>query len=135
MKKEVAFTKREFEVMKVVAYGAAVKEVPDLIYPGPHGKVTESCVAHAIERIKAKTGLQKVTEIAAYYFCHYRGADASDCPTQIKSILIAGTMLVVLMPTILSYSGDFNFCRTGRATNRIVRTARARRFEFEPEMF
>lgn len=133
--KTVKFTKREIEVMRAIAYGASVKEVPDLVYPGPHGRVSESCVSHALERIKTKLGIQKVTEIAAYYFCRYRGADGSDCITSLKSILIAGTMLVTTMPSILSYSFEFNLFRSGRSANRIVRTCRARRFEFEPEIF
>ena len=132
MMKRVKFSKREIDVMRCVAYGASAKEVPDLVHPGPHGKVSESCVAHAIERIKTKIGVQKSTEIAAYYFCNYRGADASDCPTSIKSILMAGVMLVIIMPTLVS--SDFSFLRTSRVGSRITRTARARRIEFEPEI-
>lgn len=129
--KKVKFTKRELDVVRCIAYGASTKEVPEMVLPGPHGKISESAVAHVIERVKAKVGVQKVTEIAAYYFCAYRGADASDCPTSIKNILIAGTMLAALMPSFLSFEN--NYLRSSRAGTRIVRTARARRLEFTPE--
>jgi DNA-binding CsgD family transcriptional regulator len=131
--KDAKFTRRELDVMRCVAYGASTKEVPDLVLPGPHGKISESCVAHVIERVKAKVGVQKVTEIAAYYFCHYRGADASDCPTSIKSILLAGTMLLAMVPSMFMCD-DYCCVRPSRAASRIVRTARARRIDFEPEI-
>ena len=58
-------TKRENEILAYTAAGYSAKEIAELIHR------SEFTVQTIISNIKMKTGLQKATEMAAYFFCRH----------------------------------------------------------------
>ena len=60
-------TNRENEILAYIAAGYSVKEIAGMI------NRSEFTVQKTISNIKIKAGLQKATELAAYFFCrHFR---------------------------------------------------------------
>jgi len=56
-------TRREKQVMELVAWGASTKEISIIL------RISFSTVQNHVHNIKDKLNLQKSTEISAYYFC------------------------------------------------------------------
>jgi len=65
-------TSREKEILEYTAAGLSAKEIADHIHR------SEFTVQKTICNVKAKTGLQKSTELVAFYFCNKSKIDFAD---------------------------------------------------------
>ena len=80
-------TRRENEILEYIAAGLSVKEIAD------HIGRSEFTVQTIICNIKLKTGLQKATELVAYYFCRKLDLDFSEFRRQILSAAMVLLMI------------------------------------------
>lgn len=91
--KDGGLTKREMQVAELIAWGAAAKEIADML------TITRHTVENTTRNIYAKLRIQKATELAAWYFCHHFGIPASLSPLKRKFIAVA--LLVLMTPEIM----------------------------------
>lgn len=63
MNRNVTLTKRQKQFVECLAWGASYKEVADFF------RVSWSTVDNTLRKAKEKIGLNKVTELSAWWFC------------------------------------------------------------------
>lgn len=121
-------TEREYQVAELIAWGAAQKEVPDLLVEKYGGRpISINTVQVIISSIYSKTGTGKATELSAWWFTHELGVDALKAPVpSIRQKLISAIFLIIIMPQIAAADLD-QAVRTSRA--RTPRPTRSERVE------
>lgn len=127
-----ALTRREEQVAELIAWGAAYKEVPDLLKKKYGGKeISVNTVKRIVENIFSKLYIGKSNELSAWWFCNKLGVDSNLSPLKdIKRAIYSIVFLIIVMPQILSADLD-QATRTSRSsrTTRIERVQRSRRKE------
>ena len=91
---EEKLSQREQQILETLAWGASYKEAADLLGISPHTIDTH------LRNIKGKTGLQKISELSAYYFCTVFNISFDLSPLK-KKIIVSGFLL-------LSITSEFN---------------------------
>lgn len=121
-------TEREYQVAELIAWGAAQKEVPDLLVEKYGGRpISINTVQVIISSIYAKTHTGKATELSAWWFTHEMGVDALKAPVpSIRQKLISAIFLIIIIPQIAAADLD-QAVRTSRA--RTPRPTRSERVE------
>lgn len=115
-------TRREQQIAELLAWGAAKKEVADLLKISP--RTVENTARHIYEKI----GIQKATELCVYWFCAKCGVSPSKDP--LKRAFIALALLIILLPSELQPRHDDQMAmRPARTTRVVTRTIRGRRSE------
>lgn len=115
-------TRREQQIAELLAWGAAKKEVADLLKISP--RTVENTARHIYEKI----GIQKATELCVYWFCAKCGVSPSLDP--LKRAFIALALLFILLPSELQpRRDDQTAMRPARTTRVVTRTIRGRRSE------
>ena len=115
-------TRRETQIAELLAWGAAKKEVADLLRISP--RTVENTARHIYEKI----GIQKATELCVYWFCAKCGVSPSLDP--LKRAFIALALLFILLPSELQpRRDDQTAMRPARTTRVVTRTIRGRRSE------
>lgn len=115
-------TRREQQIAELLAWGAAKKEVADLLNISP--RTVENTARHIYEKI----GIQKATELCVYWFCAKCGVSPSLDP--LKRAFIALALLFILLPSELQpRRDDQTAMRPARTTRVVTRTIRGRRSE------
>ncbi|MBO5053871.1 MAG: helix-turn-helix transcriptional regulator [Muribaculaceae bacterium] len=115
-------TRRETQIAELLAWGAAKKEVADLLRISP--RTVENTARHIYEKI----GIQKATELCVYWFCAKCGVSPSKDP--LKRAFIALALLFILLPSELQpRRDDQTAMRPARTTRVVTRTIRGRRSE------
>lgn len=115
-------TRREQQIAELLAWGAAKKEVADLLKISP--RTVENTARHIYEKI----GIQKATELCVYWFCAKCGVSPSKDP--LKRAFIALALLFILLPSELQpRRDDQTAMRPARTTRVVTRTIRGRRSE------
>lgn len=131
---EAVLTERERQVAELIAWGAAQKEVPDLLVEKYGGRrISINTVQVIISSIFAKTRSGKATELSAWWFTHELGVDAVKAPVpSIRQRLLSAVCLLILLPQIAGADLDqavrASRARTPRPT-RSERVERGRRRE------
>ncbi len=116
-------TRRETQIAELLAWGAAKKEVADLLSISPR------TVENTARNIYQKIGIQKATELCVYWFCAKCGVSPSLDP--LKRAFIALALLLVFIPYdyVAATTGDrtavIRPARTVRAASRANRGRRA----------
>lgn len=124
-------TERERQVAELIAWGAAQKEVPDLLVEKYGGRpISVFTVQNILASIYTKTGTNKANELSAWWFTHKMGVSASEAPApSIRQRLISALLFLLFVPSVVSADLDQALrTRTLRVT-RIERVERARRRE------
>lgn len=124
-------TERERQVAELIAWGAAQKEVPDLLVEKYGGRpISVNTVQVILSSIYAKTGINKANELSAWWFTHEMGVQLSAAPVpSIRQRLISAMLLLLFIPQIASADLDQAIrSRTPRPT-RVERAERGRRRE------
>lgn len=115
---------RERQVAELIAWGAAKKEVPELLrklYGG--ALISVHTVENITRSIYAKIHLNKANELSAWWFCRYCGVDSSLSPLKrIRDAVIAVFLLAVMLPQTIS--PDTALRPSGTRTVRIERIQR-----------
>jgi len=125
-------TRREQQIAELLAWGAAKKEVADLLNISP--RTVENTARHIYEKI----GIQKATELCVYWFCAKCGVSPSLDP--LKRAFIALALLAIFLPFDFhnaTHTASYDL-RPARTTRVITRTIRGRRLEnnlFNPSDF
>lgn len=114
-------SRREEQIAELLAWGAAKKEVADLL------KISTRTVENTARNIYAKIGIQKATELCVYWFCAKCGVSPDKDP--LKRAFIALVLLVIFLPAELQPRHDDQAMRPARTTRVVSRTVRGRRSE------
>ena len=101
-------TTRERQVAELIAWGAAQKEVPDLLVEKYGGRpISVYTVQNILASIYAKTRTNKANELAAWWFTHNMGVDVNAAPApSIRQRLLSIAFLLILLPQIASTDLD-----------------------------
>jgi len=119
----VKLTKREEQVAELLAWGAAKKEVPDLLpVKSGRGPIAIQTVENTVRNIYEKLGIQKVNELSAWYFVTHFSIPSSLNPLK-KNIISIAFLLIILSSEFINLS---SFIRPGSTRSRICRSFSAR---------
>ena len=124
-----ALTQREEQVAELIAWGAAYKEVPELLQKKYGGKeISVNTVKRIVENVFSKLYIGKANELSAWWFCNRLGVDAGLSPLKdIKRALYSVLLLVIITPQILA--ADLEQATRSTRTSRTERIERSRRKE------
>lgn len=122
-------TEREYQVAELIAWGAAQKEVPDLLVEKYGGRpISINTVQVIISSIYEKTGINKANELSAWWFTHKEGVDISKAPaTSLRQRLFSALFLLILLPQIANADLDQALRVSRVRTPRPSRTERVER--------
>lgn len=101
-------THREKQIAELVAWGAAAKEVPDLLKAkyGGH-EISVITVRNVLAKVYEKLHINKANELSAWWFCHFCGVNSELSPLKdIKRTLLSIVFLIIITPQILSVDLD-----------------------------
>ncbi|MPL74375.1 hypothetical protein SDC9_20247 [bioreactor metagenome] len=131
MNTTVKLTKREEQIAELLAWGAAKKEVPDLLPVKPgRGPIAIRTVENIIRNIYEKLGIQKVNELSAWYFVTHFSVPASLNP--LKKRIISILLLLIIIPSEVANLGYF---LRPSSSARIIKVARIRARRKEESTF
>lgn len=124
-----ALTQREEQVAELIAWGAAYKEVPQLLQKKYGGKeISVNTVKRIVENVFSKLYIGKANELSAWWFCNRLGVDAGLSPLKdIKRALYSIVLLVIITPQIMA--ADLDQATRSTRTSRTERIERSRRKE------
>lgn len=120
-------TRRERQVMELVAFGSSQKEIADQL------QISALTVDVHLKHIKLKTGLQKVTELTAAWFVEHYRLSVFEMPERIRQRIA----LALLALSTLALIQGFEALRPqaparGAVTARLQRsTRRSRENEYQ----
>jgi len=127
MNANINLTKRETEIAELFAWGAAKKDVANILF------ISERTVENHARTIYEKIGCGKVNELSAWWFCTHFNISFDISP--MKRRVIALVMFIIILPQI--FCDDENIMRNfrSRQTAKTCRTTRRRSetdvFDFE----
>lgn len=116
-------SRRETQIAELLAWGAAKKEVADLLHISP--RTVENTARHIYEKV----GIQKATELCVYWFCAKCGVDPQRDP--LRRAAIALGLLLLFLPydfhaaTAPSENHDLRPVRTARVARTTTRIRRS----------
>lgn len=124
----VQLTKREMEVAECLAWGASKKEVPDLLMSKP-GKspISVRTVEVITKSIYSKLRIQKVSELAVWYFCKNYNISLDLSP--LRRQIVSAILLAFVICAEVSNNNDFLRPSSGRVMRTIVRAGKQARKE------
>lgn len=126
MNTTVKLTKREEQIAELLAWGAAKKEVPDMLPVKPgRGPIAIQTVENTVRNIYEKLGIQKVNELSAWYFVTHFSIPASLNP--LKKRVISILLLLIIIPSEVASLGYFIRPTSSARIIRAARCSRARR--------
>lgn len=109
-------TTREREIGELLAWGAAKKEVADMLH------ISESTVANTARSIYDKLEIQKATELSVWWFCTRFSIPFDMSP--LKKAIAAAILILAMLPAELE---ALRSLRSGRRSLNEYRLARRRR--------
>lgn len=124
-----SLTTRERQVAELIAWGAAQKEVPDLLVEKYGGRpISVYTVQNILASIYAKTHTNKANELAAWWFTHNMGVDVNAAPApSIRQRLLSVLFLMIIVPQVASADLDQAVRAARVRTPRPSRTERVER--------
>jgi len=118
MKRDAVLTEREEQVTELLAWGAAKKEVAAKL------EISTRTVEELTRRAYQKIGIQKASELSAWYFC--RRFNISFDLSPLKKNIIGAFLLAVILPEIFCTDYNaINFRRPGQRNE--TRASRGRK--------
>lgn len=119
-------SRREFQVAELLAWGAAKKEIPDLLRNLYGGReISVHTVENITRRIYEKLGINKASELSAWYFCECHQVDGQLSPIRkLKNTIYSILFLLILAPQTFDFDQDFLRPQRIRTTRveRVIRT-------------
>lgn len=121
-------SRREMQVAELLAWGAAKKEVPDLLRNLYGGReISVHTVENITRRIYEKLGISKASELSAWYFCECHQVDEGLSPIRkAKNTIYSILFLLLLLPHTFDFDQDALRPQRIRTT-RVERVVRARK--------
>ena len=122
--KHKELSRREYQVAELIAWGAAKKEIPEMLqklYGG--AQISIRTVENIVRRIYEKLHIGKANELSALWFCKYYGVDEKLSPIkQLRNTIYSLIFLIIMIPQICNLDQAVRPSRT-----RTVRTERMQR--------
>lgn len=122
--KHKELSRREYQVAELIAWGAAKKEIPEMLqklYGG--AQISIRTVENIVRRIYEKLHIGKANELSALWFCKYYGVDEKLSPIkQLRNTIYSLIFLIIMIPQICNLDQAVRPSRT-----RAVRTERMQR--------
>ena len=122
--KHKELSRREYQVAELIAWGAAKKEIPEMLqklYGGT--QISIRTVENIVRRIYEKLHIGKANELSALWFCKYYGVDEGLSPIkQLRNTIYSLMFLIIMIPQICNLDQAVRPSRT-----RTVRTERVQR--------
>ena len=122
--KHKELSRREHQVAELIAWGAAKKEIPEMLqklYGGT--QISIRTVENIVRRIYEKLHIGKANELSALWFCKYYGVDEGLSPIkQLRNTIYSLMFLIIMIPQICNLDQAVRPSRT-----RTVRTERVQR--------
>lgn len=119
-------SRREFQVAELLAWGAAKKEIPDLLRNLYGGReISVHTVENITRRIYEKLCINKASELSAWYFCECHQVDEQLSPIRkMKNTIYSILFLLILVPQTFDFDQDLLRPQRIRTTRveRIIRT-------------
>ena len=121
-------SRREMQGAELLAWGAAKKEVPDLLRNLYGGReISVHTVENITRRIYEKLGISKASELSAWYFCECHQVDEGLSPIRkAKNTIYSILFLLLLLPQTFDFDQDALRPQRIRTT-RVERVVRARK--------
>lgn len=121
-------SRREMQVAELLAWGAAKKEIPDLLRNLYGGReISVHTVENITRRIYEKLGISKASELSAWYFCECHQVDEGLSPIRkAKNTIYSILFLLLLLPQTFDFDQDALRPQRIRTT-RVERVVRARK--------
>jgi DNA-binding CsgD family transcriptional regulator len=116
MNPTASLTRREYDITELVAWGATAKDISNMLFISPRTVTT------TIHNVFKKTGVTKVNELSAWYFCKTFHISFELSPLKRTVATLAMIALVLTAEFAPDSSG---FIRTARV--RATRFARSTR--------
>lgn len=128
MKEKEILSRREMQIAELLAWGAAKKEIPDMLRRLYGGReISIRTVENITRRIYEKLNINKASELSAWYFCECHQIDKSLSPIRkVKNTIYSILFLILLTPQTFDFDQDLLRPQRTRTT-RIERVMRARR--------
>lgn len=122
--KHKELSRREYQVAELIAWGAAKKEIPEMLqklYGG--AQISIRTVENIVRRIYEKLHIGKANELSALWFCKYYGVDEGLSPIkQLRNTIYSLMFLIIMIPQICNLDQAVRPSRT-----RTIRTERMQR--------
>ena len=122
--KHKELSRREYQVAELIAWGAAKKEIPEMLQKLYGGvQISIRTVENIVRRIYEKLHIGKANELSALWFCKYYGVDEKLSPIkQLRNTIYSLIFLIIMIPQICNLDQAVRPSRT-----RTVRTERIQR--------
>lgn len=122
--KHKELSRREYQVAELIAWGAAKKEIPDMLQKLYGGAlISVRTVENIVRSIYEKLHVGKTNELSAWWFCKHYGVDESLSPIkQLRNTIYSLLFLIIMIPQICNLDQAVRPSRT-----RTVRTERMQR--------
>jgi DNA-binding CsgD family transcriptional regulator len=116
MNATAVLTRREREIAELIAWGSCKKEVASRCH------ISTRTVENHVRNIYEKTGVTKVNELSAWYFCtHYNIPLTMSPPTR----RVVAVVLLVVFSTFISIESNNNYLRARRVEQVSTRPRRS----------
>lgn len=121
---ETRLTKRELQIVQVLAWGASKKEVPDYL---PGRAISVFTVDNTLRKVYRKLHIQSLNALSAWYFINFKCIGTDECPEPLKKKITAVTLFLLFMGSLLknTITDLRNTSRTGRSVQRTVSRSRS----------
>lgn len=122
--KHSELSRREHQVAELIAWGAAKKEIPEMLQKLYGGvQISVRTVENICRNIYEKLHINKANELSALWFCRYYGVDEDLSPIkQLRNTAYSILFLIIMIPQICNLDQAIRPTRT--KTARIERVLR-----------
>lgn len=122
--KHKELSRREYQVAELIAWGAAKKEIPEMLQKLYGGvQISVRTVENIVRNIYEKLNVGKANELSAWWFCQHYGVDEGLSPIkQLRNTVYSLLFLIIMIPQICNLDQAVRPSRT-----RTVRTERIQR--------
>jgi DNA-binding CsgD family transcriptional regulator len=119
---EKTLSPRERDVLQLISWGLSQKEVADRLH------ISRFTVDVHIKNMKAKTGLQKATELECAFLYHKYNLPLIDLPENIRRVIAAALLALSMFTAVLHTTDMLRVMRTPRSTTtNLARRGKTRR--------
>ena len=122
--KHKELSRREYQVAELIAWGAAKKEIPDMLQKLYGGvQISVRTVENIVRNIYDKLHINKANELSALWFCRYYGVDEDLSPIkQLRRTVYSLLFLVIILPQTCNIDQALRPSRTRTVRIERVRT-------------
>lgn len=117
-------SRREHQVAELIAWGAAKKEIPEMLQKLYGGAlISIRTVENIVRNIYDKLDINKANELSAHWFCRHYGVNEDLSPIkQIRKTIYSILFLIMMIPQICNLDQAIRPSRS-----RTIRTERIQR--------